>query len=90
MPESEINFEGRVAFAPQEITDEWAKHFKKLYAPSKDIHFYNDHKGYIPWQMQIINENLSFPEQPIISTDEVHAAVRLGKKGKAVGEDGIT
>ena len=31
-----------------------------------------------------------FPDPPIISTEEVQAAVRLGKNGKAAGEDGIT
>ena len=87
---SDINFDGRTASTPQEITDEWAKHFKKLYTPSDDLHFDNEHKNHISRQLQSINENLVFPDPPIISTEEVQAAVRLGKNGKAAGEDGIT
>ena len=59
-PGSKINS----ASAPQEITDEWAKHFKKLYTPSDDTRFDNEHKSYISRQLQIINENLVFPEPP--------------------------
>ena len=60
-PGSKINSEGRMASPPQEITDEWAKHFKKLYTPSDDTRFDNEH---ISRQLQIINENLVFPEPP--------------------------
>ena len=81
-PGSKLNFDGRMASAPQEIMDKWAKHFKKLYAPSEDISFDNEHNSYISRQMQIINVNLLFPGPPIISTDQVQAAVRLGKKKK--------
>ena len=31
-----------------------------------------------------------FPDPPIISTEEVQAAVRLGKNCKAAGEEGVT
>ena len=63
---------------------------KKLYTPSDDLHFDNEHENHISRQLQSINENLVFPDPPIISTEEVQAAVRLDKNGKAAGEDGIT
>lgn len=89
-PGSEINFDGKIACSPQEITNEWAMHFQKLYTPSDDIHFDDEHKYEITRQLQIINDNLEVSVCPLISAEEVQAAVQLGKRGKAAGEDGIS
>ena len=83
-------FNGHMASTPQEITDGWAEHFETLYSSSDDPRFDDEHKNHISRQLQIINENLAFSEPPTISTEEIEAAVRLGKKGKAAGDDGIT
>ena len=87
---ADINFNGHMASTPQEITDGWAEHFETLYSSSDDPRFDDEHKNHISRQLQIINENLAFSEPPTINTEEVEAAVRLGKKGKAAGDDGIT
>ena len=87
---ADINFNGHMASTPQEITDGWAEHFETFYSSSDDPRFDDEHKNHISRQLQIINENLAFSEPPNISAEEVEAAVRLGKKGKAAGDDGIT
>ena len=64
--------------------------FTELYKPSTDSRFDDDHKCDISRQLQNINGNLEVSEQPVLSAEEIQAAVRLGKRGKAAGEDGIT
>ena len=86
---ADINFNGHMASTPQKITDGWTEHFETLHSPSDDPRFFNEHKSRISRQLQISNENLAFSEPPTISKEEVEAAVRLGKKGKAAGDDGI-
>lgn len=89
-PGAEINFNGRIASSPQEITDEWANYFRALYTPSENTKFDDVHKRHISNRLHIINDSLIVSEFPVISAEEVQAAVRLGKKGKAAGEDGIS
>lgn len=89
-PGFEIKFDGKIVSNPQEITNEWAKHFTELYKPSTDSRFDDDHKCDISRQLQNINDNLEVSEQPVISAEEIQAAVQLGKIGKAAGVDGIT
>ena len=79
-----------MASFPQEIVDGWAEHFETLHSPSDDPRFFDEHKNHISRQLQISNKNIAFSEPPTISKEEVEAAVRLGKKGKAAGDDGIT
>ena len=56
-PGSEINFEGKLASSPQEISQEWTKHFA-----TDDARCDNEHTHCISKQVQIINESLIFPE----------------------------
>ena len=89
-PGSEIKFDGKIVYNQQEITNEWAMHSTELYKPSTDSRFDDDHKCDISRKLQNINDNLEVSEHPVISAVEIQAAVRLGKRGKAAGENGIT
>ncbi|MCG7877806.1 MAG: hypothetical protein N0C90_15945, partial [Candidatus Thiodiazotropha endolucinida] len=89
-PGAEMNFNGKLASSPQEITDEWANYFKELYTPTVSTKFDEEHKRDISNRLHCINDSLAISESPVISAEEVQSAVRLGKKGKAAGEDGIS
>ena len=69
-PGSEIKFDGKIVSNPQEITNEWAKHFTELYKPSTDSRFDDDHKCDISRQLQNVNDNLEVSEQPVISAEK--------------------
>lgn len=86
---SDLNFNGRIVSSPQDITREWGEYFKSLYKPSEDIRFDDNHKHEISNRLKIINDSLLLPEPPVICADEVHAATRLAKRGKAGGDDCI-
>ena len=89
----EINLNGRLGSAPQEIADGWAEHFETLYDRHEGS-FDREFKCHISREMQKINESLSdessLAECPIITTEEVQAAAHLAHRGKAAGENGVT
>ncbi|MEW8546461.1 MAG: reverse transcriptase domain-containing protein, partial [Candidatus Thiodiazotropha sp.] len=92
-PGSEMLFNGRYCNTSAEINKEWAHYFAELYTPTQADHFDDAFSETIRTEMVNIKrdlENLSeSATYPIISAEEVESALKLTKRNKAGGDDGL-
>ena len=92
-PGAELLFNGRQCNTSAEINEGWAKYFADLYSPSQAAHFDDEFSAIIHHEMVNIKRDLeSSPvvaDCPVIGVEEVESALKLTKRNKAGGADGL-
>ena len=92
-PGSELIFNGRHCNTSAEINEGWANYFAELYYPSEAAHFDEEFSDTIQSEMQNVRRDLetspTLGDLPIISNNEVESALKLTKRNKAGGGDGL-
>ena len=92
-PGSELIFNGRHCITSAEINDGWANYFADLYSPTQAAHFDEEFSVTIRNEMENIKSDLESSSAvdnfTVISVEEVESVLKLTKRNKAGGRDGL-